>query len=81
MCRMLYTLRHGAVVSKRAAALWAEGEAGGLWAPLIERAWEGRGNPRVEARPEDVGGTLDLIRYTLERARRHGASAPAERET
>ena len=75
MCRMLYTLRHGAVVSKRAAALWAEGEAGGRWAPLIKRALEGRSRPRLEARPEDVSGTLDLIRYTLERARRDEASA------
>ena len=70
MCRMLYTMRHGAVVSKRAAARWVEGEAGGLWAPLIERAWEGRSDPRLEAPPEDVSGTLDLIRYTLERVRR-----------
>ena len=73
MCRMLYTMRHGTVVSKRAAARWAEGEAGGLWAPLIARAWEGRSSPRLEAQPEDVSGTLDLIRYTLERVRRHEA--------
>ena len=71
MCRMLYTIRHGAVVSKRAAARWAEGEAGGLWAPLIARAWEGRSNPRLGAPPEDVSGTLDLIRYTLGRVRGH----------
>jgi hypothetical protein len=75
MCRVLYTLRHGAVVSKREAARWASGESGTRWAALVGRAWEGRSRPREEASPEDVAETLDLIRYTVERGREHEASA------
>jgi hypothetical protein len=70
MCRMLYTLEHGEVVSKREAAGWASRSLGGLWSPLIARAWAGRRNPREKATEEDLSETLDLIRLTLERARR-----------
>ena len=70
MCRVLYTLRHGAVVSKRAAADWAQETLGARRSPLIERAWAGRREPRRAATPEDVNATLDLIRHTLEQARR-----------
>jgi predicted nucleotidyltransferase len=69
MCRVLYTLEHGAVVSKREAAVWASGVLGVRWPPLIERASEGRRNPRADASDGDVRETLDLIRHTIERAR------------
>ena len=69
LCRVLYTLEHGEVVSKRAAADWASRALGGRWPALIERAWEGRAKPRRKASREDVNATLDLIRHTLERAR------------
>jgi hypothetical protein len=69
MCRMLYTLEHGAVVSKREAANWASETLGERWSPLIERAWEGRQSPRERATREDLSATLELIRHTLERAR------------
>jgi hypothetical protein len=38
MCRMLYTLAHGAVISKPAAARWALGNLEVRWRPLIEWA-------------------------------------------
>ncbi len=69
MCRVLYTLRHGAVVSKRAAAAWAARELDPRWSPLIARTWAGRREPRLPAAPEDLAATLELIRYTLEHAR------------
>jgi hypothetical protein len=68
LCRALYTLQTGTVVSKPVAARWAQETLGEGWGPLIERAWVGRQNPRLEAQPDDVNGTLDLIRYVLERS-------------
>jgi predicted nucleotidyltransferase len=65
LCRMLYTLKYGEIVSKPFAAKWAK-ENWHHWAELIERAWVGRQNPGLEAQPEDIHGTLELIRYTLE---------------
>ncbi len=70
LCRILYTLQHGATISKRAAAQWAQDILGGQWVTLIERAWEGRQTPDLPPQPEDVNRTLDLIRYTLERSKR-----------
>ena len=66
MCRALYTLERGEVVSKPVAAAWAREALGAHWAPLIERAlaW------RPDHRPGDVAETLRFIRYTIERADR-----------
>jgi len=66
LCRMLYTIKHGGVVSKPFAAQWAKENLSRQWTSLIERAWIGRQNPGLEAQPEDINGTLDLIRYTLQ---------------
>jgi predicted nucleotidyltransferase len=66
LCRMLYTLEYGAIASKSVAARWAQERLGQPWTALIERAWVGRHNPQVKAREEDVNGTLDFIRFTLE---------------
>lgn len=68
MCRMLYTLQYGPVVSKPVAARWAQETLGERWVPLIERAWAGRQEPGSKAQSEDVNGTLDLIGHTLERS-------------
>jgi predicted nucleotidyltransferase len=66
LCRILYTLQFGDVVSKSSAARWAKETLPGQWAPLIDRAWEGRHHSRLTATSEDINGTLDFIRYTLE---------------
>jgi len=69
MCRMLYTLHHGTVASKPVAARWAQEKLDERWRPLIERAVVGRQHPQAEAPSEDLNGTMDFIRYTLERSR------------
>ena len=69
LCRILYTLRYGTVVSKATAARWAQETLGETWVPLIERTWAGRHNPGLEASPEDVNGTMAFIRFFLERSR------------
>jgi len=66
ICRMLYTLKYGEILSKYAAAEWGKEHLDKQWTPLIERAWEGRQNPDLKTGPEDLTGTLDFIRYTLE---------------
>jgi predicted nucleotidyltransferase len=69
LCRMLYTLRYGAVASKKGAAEWAMSVAHPRWAELIARAWDARPDPALRARtpaaPRDVEETLDFIRYAL----------------
>jgi predicted nucleotidyltransferase len=64
MCRVLYTLEFGTVVSKSIATRWAQQVLGEPWAALIERAlaW-----PRG-AQPGQLDETLDFIRYALERS-------------
>lgn len=61
MCRMLYTLQHGVIVSKSLAARWAQGRLGESRAAVIEHAlvWE------QDVVPVDLSETLDLIRYTV----------------
>ena len=66
ICRILYTLRYGTVVSKQKAARWAEETLSNRWMPLIEQTWEGRNNPGADASPDEVNETLDFIRYALE---------------
>lgn len=69
-CRILYTLRHGDVVSKRSAALWGEEALDSRWTRLIKGAWIGRQNPDETPRPEDLTQTWSFIRYALEAVRR-----------
>ena len=66
LCRILYTLQFGDVVSKLVAARWAQEALGENWVTLIDRAWVGRHNPQLKAQADDVKGMLDLIRFTLE---------------
>ena len=63
MCRALYTLQYGIVVSKPVAARWAQQALGERWAALIERALAWSHNTQLD----DLNETLDFIRYTLER--------------
>jgi len=59
MCRMLYTLRHGTIVSKRFAARWAQDTLDPRWTNLVRDAlaW----SPTT---PPDLKETLALIRST-----------------
>lgn len=68
LCRVLYTLHYGKVVSKSTAARWVQATLNQQWTPLIERAWVGRDNPDLEASAEDINGTLAFIRYTVEQS-------------
>ncbi len=69
MCRILYTLEFGAVVSKPIAARWVRDELGEQWSGLIERAlaWTKDLQQTVD---EDAEKSVELIQYTLERCRR-----------
>jgi predicted nucleotidyltransferase len=66
VCRMLYTLEHGEILSKAAAAEWALKRLDSKWKLLIERALIGRQNPDFNADPEDIRDTLDMMRYMLD---------------
>jgi hypothetical protein len=59
MCRMLYTLSHGAIVSKRLAARWTQETLDSRWKGVIADAlaWS-------PDRPPALTETLALIRYT-----------------
>jgi chloramphenicol 3-O-phosphotransferase len=61
MTRMLYTIRHGAIVSKPAAARWAREAVDRRWMPLIRDAvaWS-------RDVPPDLNETLAYIRYAWE---------------
>ena len=61
MCRALHTLKSGAIVSKPAAARWAQRALGEPWPALIERALAWRPAEALEAQ-DDV---VNLVRYTL----------------
>ena len=59
MSRMLYTLRHGTIVTKPVAARWVQGAFDGRWRPLIQQAlaWS-------RDVPPDLGETLAFIQHT-----------------
>lgn len=64
MCRSLYALKYGKVVSKPAAAKWAQGELDGKWPKVIELSLasrSGKGKCTIYA------DAIELIRYTKER--------------
>lgn len=65
MCRALYALEHGAVVSKPVAARWARATLGARWDALIARAMAWRYGGRMDS----LEPTREFIRYTLKRAR------------
>jgi Domain of unknown function (DUF4111)/Nucleotidyltransferase domain len=70
VCRILYTLQFGAVVSKPVAAKWARETLG--YAPLIDRALIGRQHPERAATTEDIDGTRALIRDSIQRCQKQG---------
>jgi hypothetical protein len=71
MCRALYTLTHGTVVSKPVAARWARAELGAPWAAQIERALL----RRSDEQPDGLDDTLAFIRFTLARAEQFAIAA------
>jgi predicted nucleotidyltransferase len=74
MCRMLYTLQHGAVVSKPFAARWAQHESGERWAGLIQQALAWQPDMPLDRLAE----TLDFIGHSLEYAETFAPSAQEE---
>jgi predicted nucleotidyltransferase len=72
ICRILYTLQFGKVASKQITAGWARATLGPRWVALIDRAWTGRQKPGAESGPDDIIGTLDFMRYALERSHNIG---------
>ncbi|MDP9202759.1 MAG: DUF4111 domain-containing protein [Gemmatimonadota bacterium] len=68
-CRILYTLEHGNVLSKRAAALWGEKTLDARWTPLIRGAWIGRQNHNTAPDAQDLTETWAFIRYAIERSK------------
>ncbi|MGD8402969.1 MAG: DUF4111 domain-containing protein [Anaerolineales bacterium] len=62
MCRSLYALEHGTIVSKPIAAGWAQTELGGKWSQVIEQSLA----TRIGAREFDLyKNALELIRFTM----------------
>jgi hypothetical protein len=63
MCRTLYTLEHGVVVSKPVAARWCHQAIGKQWGALIDwaLAWP------HDTEASHLAATLSLIQYTLDR--------------
>ena len=65
MCRIIYTLNHGNLVSKPQAAEWAKDELNQKWIPLINSAllWS------YENKFDNLNQTVDFINYTLEHSK------------
>ncbi|MBA3534545.1 MAG: DUF4111 domain-containing protein [Ardenticatenales bacterium] len=63
LCRILYTLQEGTVVSKPTAACWAQQTLNPQWHSLIDRAWLGRHYPDEPAPPADLSETLAFMKY------------------
>ena len=70
MCRDLYVLERGVLVSKPAAAAWARSWLGPPWAALVERALGWRADERVD--DDSLAGTLALVGHAVELARSRG---------
>jgi hypothetical protein len=70
ICRILYTLQCGGVVSKRRAAEWGREALDTGWASLIDDAWEGRNSGGRACSKEEVNSTLDFIRYARQTGQR-----------
>jgi hypothetical protein len=70
MCRVLHALEHGTIVSKPAAAAWAQARFGERWSPLIERALAvrsaARHDPDPGSLPPLLEESLDFISFTQE---------------
>ena len=65
LCRILFTLEMGQVVSKRKAAEWAKKTIHSKWKALIDDAREGRHLSNTRADPQSIQQTLDFLRDVL----------------
>jgi hypothetical protein len=74
MCRVLYTLQRGAIVSKPVAARWARETLDARWSPLIERALAWR-KDQQDVLGNDIAETQALIQHTLARCQQCELSA------
>ena len=66
MCRALYALHHGTIVSKPAAARWAQNELGERWSRIIERSLAVRHHSPDHGLFDEA---LELIRFAREQTR------------
>jgi hypothetical protein len=66
MCRALYALEHGTIVSKPSAARWAQTHLGERWSQVIERSIHAQKPGTKQTGLLD--DALELIRYTKETA-------------
>ena len=67
ICRALYTLKYGTVVSKPTAARWAQNELGERWSGIIQRSLEARPNSPDNGLFDQA---LELIRFIREQTRK-----------
>ncbi|MCX6048495.1 MAG: DUF4111 domain-containing protein [Chloroflexi bacterium] len=65
LCRILYTLHHGAVVSKRVAAQWAIATVAKPWAALIEQASQTRHTGEWATPTDPMPEILAFMGYVL----------------
>jgi len=66
MCRALYALKHGTIVSKPMAARWAQKELGERWSRVIERSLA----QQVGSEDRDLyNESLEFIRFTMSTVR------------
>ncbi len=63
MPRMLFTLEHGTVATKSAAAKWAIGTLDKKWAALVHQALLWRDGQRLD----HLSGTLSFLKYMADR--------------
>lgn len=75
MCRILYTLRHGTIVSKPVAARWAAESLDQRWVPIIEWA-QADAEPAPTAATGDLAEVLEFIRYTRKQMRGDAGQDP-----
>ena len=74
LCRTLYTLEHGTLVSKSDAGRWALQTLPTDWTPLIEAALSWRSGDAVG----NVAQTMTFIRFSVDRSRRMAEPAPGQ---
>jgi 8-oxo-dGTP pyrophosphatase MutT (NUDIX family) len=79
VCRTLYTLAQGTVVSKPVAVRWALATLDARWHPLIERALSGR-HEHSGLTADDVSGTLAFVQAALEQTDLDQGQVAANRE-